>query len=149
MGNNGRTAGSVRYPKILERILVQKLMSDLCRVRFFPSGKTVDVQPGTTLLSIFEKAEIPFELQCGGKQRCGKCKVRIESENLPYTPHPNISADELNNGIRLACNTIVDSDMDVYLLPRFYVNDTGVNINNNLEAISNSLKNRCKLTSLF
>ncbi|GAB4221604.1 MAG: ASKHA domain-containing protein [Spirochaetales bacterium] len=62
----------------------------------------------------------PFTLQapCGGKGKCGKCKIRI----LSGTPSPITEAErsllqpqELSAGIRLACLTKAESDLSIAL----------------------------------
>ena len=49
------------------------------RVQFLPSGKTVQVPPGTGLLDAARQAGVEIESPCGGEGTCGKCIVRVTS----------------------------------------------------------------------
>lgn len=54
-------------------------------VFFWPSGRSVRVRRGTTILDASRKAGISIKTRCGGKAACFMCKVivRPESELLP------------------------------------------------------------------
>lgn len=47
------------------------------RITFQPSGKTVDVDPGTNLADACRRAGFRVSTPCGGKGLCGKCRVQI------------------------------------------------------------------------
>jgi uncharacterized 2Fe-2S/4Fe-4S cluster protein (DUF4445 family) len=95
------------------------------RVRLLPSGREVEVPRGTSLPAAIEKSGLAFELPCGGEHRCGKCKVRVRPGTVPPTPHANLSREETDDGVRLACRLSVDEDLEVYVLPRFFALDDG------------------------
>lgn len=67
-------------------------------ITFTPSGKTVTVEPGTTLAEACRKAGFPLPTPCGGKGICGKCRVRVFGE------------DEMRN----ACVTPAYDDMTLH-----------------------------------
>ncbi len=48
------------------------------RVLFQPSGRRGEVAEGKTLLEASRELGVHIESICGGKQRCGKCTVKIE-----------------------------------------------------------------------
>jgi len=52
---------------------------------------------------------------CGGKGRCGKCKVRILSPDAPVSPEDEkfFSQQELSDGWRLSCTLYPKNDMSV------------------------------------
>lgn len=85
-------------------------------VTFFPDGKTVVVDEGITLAEASDLAGITIDSPCGGNGTCGKCKVVITA-GKPETPteaeNDFFSEQELKDGYRLACQTLVTCDMDV------------------------------------
>lgn len=67
---------------------------------------------GESLLLLCEKAGIPLAAPCGGKGICGGCRVYFE-KGAPL-PKPQerkmLSAEELRQGVRLACMTQLSED---------------------------------------
>ncbi|AIN93413.1 DUF4445 domain-containing protein [Treponema putidum] len=62
--------------------------------------KETDYSLGETLLEIIKHENIFIDAPCGGKGKCGKCKVKFTGENIPLLPEEK----ELNlNSYRLAC----------------------------------------------
>jgi len=47
-------------------------------VTIMPSGKTVEVGEGTTLLAAILAAEVEFTQECDGNAKCGKCHVFVQ-----------------------------------------------------------------------
>ncbi|NLN07867.1 MAG: DUF4445 domain-containing protein [Firmicutes bacterium] len=84
----------------------------------FPGGQRLTVAAGTTLKEIMNAAGINFDFPCGGRGRCGKCKVLITAGAGEPTAEDRkaLSAEELAKGIRLACMTKVQSDLQVQFL---------------------------------
>jgi adenylate cyclase len=75
----------------------------------YHDGPTVEAKPGMTLLEISRSAGIPHASICGGRSRCGTCRVRIAHgiEALP-APRPAEAAtlrslDATGSTSRLAC----------------------------------------------
>ena len=68
----------------------------LC-VTFMPQGVSVEVEPGTSLLSAQIQAGLHPDAPCGGKGTCGKCRVRLGQQEV------------------LACQTPVTQPMTVWL----------------------------------
>jgi uncharacterized 2Fe-2S/4Fe-4S cluster protein (DUF4445 family) len=80
----------------------------LIPVVFQPSGKTVSVPSGTNLFSLMTELELKHSATCGGKGKCGKCKVEIEAgvEGLSApteTELKHLLPQEIGQGCRLAC----------------------------------------------
>ena len=67
----------------------------------FANQKTEIEVEGGTLADACKSAGYPLNLVCGGKGLCGKCAVTVEREGKPEKV--------------LACRTVVDRDMTVYL----------------------------------
>jgi uncharacterized 2Fe-2S/4Fe-4S cluster protein (DUF4445 family) len=51
---------------------------ELVKVFFRPMNKEVTIEKGVTLLHGIREAGINLETICGGKGKCGKCKVVLE-----------------------------------------------------------------------
>jgi uncharacterized 2Fe-2S/4Fe-4S cluster protein (DUF4445 family) len=83
-------------------------------ITFKPSGKTIDVPPGTELLDAARKADIEIESPCGGKGTCGKCIVRIISGSVDSDSLGLLSASAVEKGFALACKTkVLDAPVTV------------------------------------
>ncbi len=86
-------------------------------VEFLPSGKTVKAVKGSALLDIAESAGIHIGIPCGGKGRCGKCKVVFEEGAPDSTPteEDTLTEADIAQGYRLGCQTHVGADAVVYV----------------------------------
>ncbi|MCD6519616.1 MAG: DUF4445 domain-containing protein [Anaerolineae bacterium] len=85
------------------------------KVRFEPFGVTTEVEAGKTLLEAAIVAGVEIESICGGLGVCGKCRV-IVSGGVSAPTSLEIRAlteEELAAGYRLACQAIVESDVEV------------------------------------
>lgn len=77
-------------------------MSQLHRVEFLPEKHEVFVKKGTRLLDAAFQAGISVDAPCGGRGKCGKCKMEV--------------LEGAETGIRLGCQTLVEGDMTVRIL---------------------------------
>jgi uncharacterized 2Fe-2S/4Fe-4S cluster protein (DUF4445 family) len=85
-------------------------------VTFWPSGRTVKVKPGTTLLDAARRANVSIRTRCGGKAACFMCKVTVrpDSELLPIADNERRKLSGLDGcHIRLACQARVAGKVDV------------------------------------
>lgn len=88
------------------------------RVDLQPSGRSVRVEPGTTLLEAVRRAHLPLASACGSEGLCGRCGVRVLSAAAPL---PAEGADErlvkernrIDPTLRLACRISVVSDLEI------------------------------------
>lgn len=81
---------------------------------FQPRDITFTAEEGENLLEVAMKAGIHINASCGGNSTCGRCKVRIVDGNAGGSlPYPQVSLEEFNNGIRLACKTTIHSNLTV------------------------------------
>jgi len=46
-----------------------------CRVEFAPSGLSVTVNEGTTVLDAARLAGVDLDSTCGGRGLCGRCQI--------------------------------------------------------------------------
>ena len=84
-------------------------------VKFQPLGRAVGVARGSRLMEAALEAGAVLDLPCGGEGVCGKCRVRVHQGSAePLASDRTVfSRDELAQGFRLACQTIVDGPMTV------------------------------------
>lgn len=80
----------------------------------------ISAPEGSNLLQLIRESGIRYTAVCGGNGRCGKCGIRLVKGLLDVTPSDELcySADELERGMRLACRSIVKSDIEIELLYR-------------------------------
>lgn len=89
---------------------------ELIKILFKPMNKEVNIKKGVTLLHGVRKAGINLETICGGKGKCGKCKVILDKgkEFLLSDSHKkHLTEKDISEGYRLACQTIPLSDVEV------------------------------------
>jgi len=86
----------------------------MSKVRFEPFGITVEShRRGEWLPDILERAGISLETVCGGRGKCGRCRVIVREGSAPVTDEDRkmIRKEDLEQGMRLACGMRVHSDM--------------------------------------
>lgn len=85
------------------------------KVSFPNQNITVEVEAGSTLLTAAREAGVMVEAPCNGHGTCGKCKVRVvDPAGIRYFDQYNkVSAEELAEGWRLACQSEVIGDVEV------------------------------------
>jgi len=87
-------------------------------VKFNPIGRKIIESKSKLLLDIAREAGIGLKSLCGGKGRCGKCKVIVRPAGQSTGKERKlVSRDEMDEGYRLACCTIVRDNTEVYVPP--------------------------------
>jgi ferredoxin len=86
---------------------------------------TIPISPAISLVNTLLKAGIPIRHRCGGKADCGTCRLRVISTNRGKQSTNTIGLKEdqrlraigahPEQGERLACQTYIYADCDVYL----------------------------------
>ena len=84
-----------------------------CKITFYPINKDMEVPVGTPLKKAMDDAGLDFDFPCGGRGRCGKCRVRIREGVVPPSESDRVHFDEeeLKDGYRLACTLTVQEDL--------------------------------------
>ena len=82
-------------------------------VTFLPHNRKITVDSGESLIRAAMEAGVHVNASCGGEGVCGKCRVLIESGNVAGGKSERLSAEDLENGYRLACQAAVASDLTV------------------------------------
>lgn len=89
-------------------------------VRVSHQGKELELpfQDGETLLAILRRGGVLLSAPCGGAGTCGKCRIRVTRGDLPITAEDRkkLSPQELEQGIRLACQAIPQGTVYVELV---------------------------------
>ncbi len=83
------------------------------RVTFLPMDRVFQVEDGDNLLEAAMRAGVHINASCGGNGACGKCKVVVREGNLFSPPHQAISPEEYEKGVRLACRSVIHSDVTI------------------------------------
>ncbi|MGI6031645.1 MAG: ASKHA domain-containing protein [Eubacteriales bacterium] len=78
---------------------------------------TTEYRQPVKLSTVITENGISFDMPCGGKGRCGKCKVQAVGELSPLTEkeRETLTPEELAAGVRLACVTDAMGDCTVIL----------------------------------
>lgn len=83
------------------------------RVHFSPDNVDINVPEGWSLLKAALSAGVHINAACGGNGVCGTCKVLIRKGEVESTRSDKLSAEEYQQGYRLACQSRVLSDLVV------------------------------------
>jgi uncharacterized 2Fe-2S/4Fe-4S cluster protein (DUF4445 family) len=96
------------------------------KIKFLPDGKTIDVEAGTTIMEAAQTAGVHINNLCGGKGVCGRCRVKVTNGKIRADKHSIslLSREEILEGYVLACQTKVDSDLEI-LIPAESILDEG------------------------
>ena len=95
-------------------------------VRFLPADEKVDAVQGDILLDIAMDAGIHINAACGGEGACGKCRVIIQSGEVSSKENSAISPEDYEKGYRLACQTTVKGDVEVFVPEESQLDKTSV-----------------------
>src|SRR5262245_27307536 len=86
----------------------------------FPAGRTLQVDPGVTILAAAHAASVDIGATCGGRGRCTSCRVKFAAGIIP----PPTIMDELQlgdalvrEGYRLSCQCRVTDPITVHVSP--------------------------------
>jgi uncharacterized 2Fe-2S/4Fe-4S cluster protein (DUF4445 family) len=82
-------------------------------VTFLPHNRKITVKTGESLIRAAMEAGVHINASCGGEGICGKCRVQLESGTVSGGESERLSATELEQGYRLACQAAVESDLSV------------------------------------
>ncbi|MBM3499068.1 MAG: DUF4445 domain-containing protein, partial [Armatimonadetes bacterium] len=87
------------------------------RAEFGPGGEVAWVEPETLVVEAAALAGIELQTPCGGKGKCGRCKVIAASAD-GLTPADEVetatlSPEEVARGVRLACRTRITGETRV------------------------------------
>jgi len=88
-------------------------------VRFEPDGKKLKADSESTVLDLAKEGGIGIRSECGGKGKCGKCRIVVEDQQnlseVNETEREHLTPQEIGRGYRLACMTTVLGDSLVFI----------------------------------
>ncbi len=87
-------------------------------VSFDIAAEPVKVPGGTLLTDAAQKAGIEINQPCGGQGRCGLCAVQVTSGQVRRRSTMRLSAEDVEQGYALACQTVVEGDISVVVPPQ-------------------------------
>ena len=82
-------------------------------VEFQPHNTKIKVPENTTLIRAAMEAGVHVNASCGGEGVCGKCRVIIEQGQVKGGTGGRLSAQDEQEGFRLACQSVVIEDLVV------------------------------------
>jgi uncharacterized 2Fe-2S/4Fe-4S cluster protein (DUF4445 family) len=80
--------------------------------------KTVTVPTNTLLADAAHIAGIDIGQPCGGQGRCGRCAIQVMSGTVRRRSTVRLSPVDLEQGYALACQTVVEGDVSIYVPPQ-------------------------------
>lgn len=83
------------------------------KVKFLPHERVLTVKDGENLIHAAMEAGVHINASCGGEGVCGKCRVLIEEGAVTEGISEKLSKEDIEEGYRLACKSIVKSDLVV------------------------------------
>ncbi len=88
------------------------------KVKFIPSGKSVDIKPGETIYNAAVRAGMVFYDGCDGKKCCGSCRVKVlHGQNTVNKPSEQekttIEKYHFQKDERVACLTYPKGDIQI------------------------------------
>ena len=87
-------------------------------VKFDDTPEPVEVPGGTLLTDAAQKAGIEINQPCGGQGRCGQCAVQVTSGKVKRRSTMRLSPEDVKEGYALACQTIIEGDLEVVVPPQ-------------------------------
>lgn len=99
----------------------------MVKVKFVTNNKYVMVEKGTTILEAARKIGVVIESPCNGTGVCGKCKVKVVSDNLENVIQDgkhHLSEEEKADGFVLSCQAKVMADVDIEVISKKNNNKT-------------------------
>jgi len=78
------------------------------KVTLLPSNITIEVPTGALISEAIQQTGLEFIQPCGGQGRCGRCAVIIEKNGVRRRSTIRLSAEDLDAGYALACQTVIE-----------------------------------------
>jgi uncharacterized 2Fe-2S/4Fe-4S cluster protein (DUF4445 family) len=83
------------------------------KITFLPQNREITFADGENLIRAAMEAGVHVNASCGGEGQCGKCRVIIESGEVEGGLSERLSAEDVEEGYRLACLSRIKSDLAV------------------------------------
>jgi len=102
---------NLTFPECLEQ-----WSSDMPIVTLKPSGKTIEVAEGSTILEAITGSGEKFAHKCGGEAKCGDCHIYVPEGRKTLTKIQRLEHEKLDTVVgvatpsRLACQARVGTE---------------------------------------
>ncbi|MFO7997081.1 MAG: ASKHA domain-containing protein [Dehalococcoidia bacterium] len=105
------------------------------KVMFLPDQKEAEVDEGASLFEAAEKVGVYLNSLCAGEGVCGKCRVQVIKGNLKADKNAIafFTKEEIKNGYVLACQSIVNDNLEVLVPPESRLEEEQIMIESRLE----------------
>ncbi len=90
----------------------------MATVTFSPSGESIEVPVGTSLLDAAILCDLDLPAPCAGQGRCGRCRVRIMGGEVQRRSNAGLEVGEIAEGWAVGCSTYVTGPVEVEIPPR-------------------------------
>jgi uncharacterized 2Fe-2S/4Fe-4S cluster protein (DUF4445 family) len=87
-------------------------------VKFDVASDPVRVPSGTLLSEAAQQANVEINQPCGGQGRCGRCALQVTSGTVRRRSTLRLSAEDIEKGFALACQTVVEGDTHIAVPPQ-------------------------------
>ncbi len=87
-------------------------------VKFNIAEEPVSVPTGTIITEAAHLAGVEITQPCGGQGRCGRCAVKVQSGVVRRRSTLRLTADDIQNGYALACQTVIEGDCEIIIPPQ-------------------------------
>jgi len=87
-------------------------------VKFDNASQPVSVATGTLLSEAAQQAGVEINQPCGGQGRCGRCAVQVTDGSVRRRSSLRLSAEDIQAGYALACQTVVEGDITIHVPPQ-------------------------------
>ncbi|MEI8330085.1 MAG: ASKHA domain-containing protein [Methanomicrobiales archaeon] len=107
-------------------------------VTFLPSYRKIEIARGSTIMDAAQRAGLNMNVVCGGQGKCGKCIVYIQSGKTTFDRQKYgrfFTEDEQSRGACLACETSIESDVQVFVPVSTLIQEQKILINGQETAI--------------
>ena len=115
-----KTTCSPRNAEQMQDLIDNRTKNRMIKILVEDQGKKIDCEAGSVLMDALWEHGVRIDAPCGGSGRCGKCRVRVVSGDLPVTAEDRrfLSEREIASGVRLACTARPMSDLRIRVLAR-------------------------------
>jgi len=90
----------------------------MATVTFAPSGESIEVPVGTSLLDAAILCELDLPAPCAGQGRCGRCRVQVTSGEVVRRSNAGLEVAEVAEGWTVGCQAFVAGPVEAYIPPR-------------------------------
>ena len=88
------------------------------KIKFDSASEPIEVQSGSLISEAARLAGVEITQPCGGQGRCGRCAVNVLSGTVRRRSVLRLSKTDIEKGLALACQTVIESDLSVSVPPQ-------------------------------